>query len=160
MKKFLLCSIALLSGWVALAQTNLTGTVVDAQSGKPITGATVTVKGSARGVTSGNGGEFALQASPGETLVVSFLGMKTREITIAPAMNHVDVMLETDALNVEEVLVVGYGVTRKRDLAGAITSMKRDDVKAGVVTDLSSLLKGRAAGVQVKTNSLEPGGSI
>ena len=160
MKKFLLCSIALLSGWVALAQTNLTGTVVDAQSGKPITGATVTVKGSARGVTSGNGGEFALQVSPGETLVVSFLGMKTREITIAPAMDQIEVKLESDALNVEEVLVVGYGVTRKRDLAGAITSMKRDDVKAGVVTDLSSLLKGRAAGVQVKTNSLEPGGSI
>ena len=60
----------------------------------------------------------------------------------------------------EEVVVVGYGVTKKRDLAGAITSIKTGDVKAGVVADMSQMLKGRASGVQVRQNSLEPGGNV
>ncbi len=160
MKKILLISIAVLLCLPVLAQTQRTGTVIDAQTGMPVTGAAVTVKGTARGVTTGNDGKFTIAASAGEVLRVSFLGMQTKEVTVSNAVTDITVELEPDVLNVEEVVVVGYGVTRKRDLAGAITSIKREDTKAGVVTDMATLLKGRAAGVQVKNNSLEPGGSI
>lgn len=127
---------------------------------EPLIGAAVMVKGTTTGQTTDLDGKFSIMASVGETLSISYLGMVTQDIPVKSGMSDLAVKLVKDAMNIDEVVVVGYGVTRKRDLAGAITSLKTDEIKAGVVTSTAQLLKGRAAGVQVKQNSTEPGGGI
>ena len=101
-----------------------------------------------------------MEVDPGQVLVVSYLGYVTKEVPVTATTKTVTVRLMKDAMNLDEVVVVGYGVTRKRDVAGAITSLKTDDIKAGMVTSTAQFLKGRAAGVQVRQNSGEPGGGI
>lgn len=143
----------------AFAQQQISGIVVD-DTQEPLIGVAIQVKGKNVGVITGLDGKFAIQASSGDVLVVSYVGMATQELTVKKGENNLKVVMQNDAQNLEEVVVVGYGITRKRDLAGAITSLKTDDIKAGVVTNTAQLLKGRAAGVQVRQNSGEPGGGM
>lgn len=144
----------------AFAQQKLTGTVLEDPSLEPLIGVAVQIKGTATGTVTDLDGKFTIQTSPGDVLVISYLGMITQNVTVKSGMNNLSVKMLRDALNLDEVVVVGYGITRKRDLAGAITSLKVDDIKAGVVTNTAQLLKGRAAGVLVRQNSGEPGGGI
>lgn len=144
----------------AFAQQKLTGTVLEDPSLEPLIGVAIQIKGTATGTVTDLDGKFTIQASPGDVLVISYLGMITQNVTVKSGMNNLSVKMLRDALNLDEVVVVGYGITRKRDLAGAITSLKVDDIKAGVVTNTAQLLKGRAAGVLVRQNSGEPGGGI
>ncbi len=153
---YLLCLV-----WCAgFAQQKINGVVFEAETMEPLIGAAVMVKGTTTGQTTDLDGKFSIMASVGETLSISYLGMVTQDIPVKSGMSDLTVKLVKDAMNIDEVVVVGYGVTRKRDLAGAITSLKTDEIKAGVVTSTAQLLKGRAAGVQVKQNSTEPGGGI
>lgn len=153
---YLLCLV-----WCAgFAQQKINGVVFEAETMEPLIGAAVMVKGTTTGQTTDLDGKFSIMASVGETLSISYLGMVTQDIPVKSGMSDLAVKLVKDAMNIDEVVVVGYGVTRKRDLAGAITSLKTDEIKAGVVTSTAQLLKGRAAGVQVKQNSTEPGGGI
>lgn len=137
----------------------ISGKVTDS-SEAPLPGVSVKVKGITIGIVTDNEGNYTLTV-PDEatTLVFSFVGMKSQEVTIA-GKTHIDIVLEEETYGIEEVVAVGYGVSRKRDIAGAISSIKTDDVKAGVITSTAQLLQGRAAGVQVRQNNAEPGGDI
>lgn len=141
------------------AQQAVTGIVID-DTNEPLIGATILIKGKTIGVVTNSNGEFSIQASSGDILVISYLGTTTQNVTVKSGMNNIKIKMIKDALNLDEVVVVGYGITRKRDLAGAITSLKTEDIKAGIVTNTAQLLKGRAAGVLVRQNSGEPGGGI
>lgn len=143
----------------AFAQQQISGIVVD-DTEEPLIGVAIQVKGKNIGVVTDVNGEFKIQASPGDVLAVSYVGMVSQSITMKRGETKLNIKMQNDAQNLEEVIVVGYGITRKRDLAGAITSLKTDDIKAGIVTNTAQLLKGRAAGVQVRQNSGEPGGGI
>lgn len=143
----------------AFAQQQISGTVVD-DTEEPLVGVAIQIKGKNTGVVTDLDGNFKLQASPGDVLMASYVGMLTQNITLKKGDTKLNIKMVNDAQNLDEVVVVGYGITRKRDLAGAITSLKTDDIKAGVVTSTAQLLKGRAAGVQVRQNSGEPGGGI
>ena len=140
-------------------QQKITGIVVDDMD-EPLIGVAIQIKGKTVGVVTDIDGKFTLQATPGDVLVASYLGMATQNVPVKSGVTNLTIKMAKDALNLDEVVVVGYGITRKRDLAGAITSLKTDDIKAGVVTNTAQLLKGRAAGVQVRQNSGEPGGGI
>ena len=158
----------------AFAQQTVKGVIQD-ENGAPVAGAFVLIQGTSTGVTSDNNGLFeiraskgqtleisclgmvTIRASKGQTLEISCLGMKTQTVTVSGT--SMAVHMETDAEILEDVVVVGYGVTRKRDLAGSVSSIKADEVKAGVITNTADLLRGRAAGVAVRQTSFEPGGS-
>ncbi|WP_297271939.1 TonB-dependent receptor [uncultured Bacteroides sp.] len=134
------------------------GKVVDAM-GEPVIGATVKEVGTNNGIVTDIDGNFSLAVQPGASLEISFVGYKTETVK-AVAGKSLAVTLKEDNELLDEVVVVGYGVTKKRDLAGSISSLKTEDIKAGVVTSAAQFLKGRAAGVQVRQNSSEPGGGI
>ena len=141
----------------AFAQQTVKGVIQD-ENGAPVAGAFVLIQGTSTGVTSDNNGLFEIKASKGQVLEISCLGMQTQTVTVSG--NSVAVHMLTDAEILEDVVVVGYGVTRKRDLAGSVSSIKADEVKAGVITNTADLLRGRAAGVAVRQTSFEPGGGI
>lgn len=159
-KCILFCLLTLAYCTVFAQQQRVNGVVLDEQTLEPLIGAAVMIKGTTTGQTTDIDGQFSIDASSGQTLVISYIGMVNKEITVTGNMANLTIKLDKDNLLLDEVVVVGYGVTRKRDIAGAITSLKTDDIKAGVVTNTAQLLKGRAAGVHVRQNSGEPGGGI
>lgn len=142
-------------------QKTFSGIVKDSKSNEALAGVSVTIKGTTTGVMTDIDGKYTIQATANQTLVFSFLGMNSYETKITGSTpSALNVALEANDVLMEDVVVVGYGVTKRRDLAGAISSLKPDDIEAGVVSNMSQLLKGRAAGVQVRQNSLEPGGGV
>lgn len=146
-----------------LAQTGtitISGKVISASNNETLPGATVAVAGKSLGtITDGNGNFKISVADSNDILKISYVGYLPQEIRVG-SKTEINVILSEDLLKLDEVVVVGYGVTRKRDIAGAVSSIKTDDIKAGVVTNTAQLIKGRAAGVQVKQSTLEPGGGI
>jgi TonB-linked SusC/RagA family outer membrane protein len=138
-------------------KTRITGTVVD-RTGEPVIGASILEKGvAANGTISDVDGKFSLSVSPGATLAVSFLGYVKQEIAVG-SRAVIDVTLQEDAKALDEVVVVGYGVQKKRDLTGAISSVKVAEMPVQVYSTVSHALAGKAAGLQVTQTSAQPGG--
>jgi len=157
LKKLITLCCAILLVLPAFAQSPVSGTIVDA-SGNPLAGVVIQNQTNKAVTTTDSNGKFVINAATGQTLEFSCLGMKTS--TIIVASKTVDVVMEEDAEYLEEIVVVGYGTTKKRDLAGSVAQIKTDDVKAGVISSPAEVLKGRAAGVYVHQASFEPGGGI
>uniref|UniRef100_UPI0032178F2E SusC/RagA family TonB-linked outer membrane protein n=1 Tax=uncultured Draconibacterium sp. TaxID=1573823 RepID=UPI0032178F2E len=135
------------------------GKVID-ENGDSLPGVTVLIKGTTNGTVTNFDGEYTLtNVTEGTTLQFSFVGMKSQEIVVSN-QTVIDITLVADAIGIEEVVAVGYGTQRKRDVSGAISSIKTEDVKAGNITNAAELIKGRASGVLVRQNSSEPGGGI
>lgn len=135
------------------------GVVKDA-AGIPVIGASVAVKGTTNGVVTDIDGNYILANVPeGATLVFSYLGMKSQEIKAT--RNVINVELQEDAIGLEEVVAIGYGYQKKRDLTGSISTVSADDmVKGGTVSNVGQALQGKTAGVQVNQTSKAPGGSM
>jgi TonB-linked SusC/RagA family outer membrane protein len=150
----LLCTILPL--YLYAQNLNISGTVLDS-NGDPVVGASVVVKGSTAGVITDASGGYAINAPANATLVFSFLGLNTKEETI-DGRGRIDVTLGESNQHLDEVVVVGYGVQKKRDLTGAITSVKLDDAPVGTFSTISHALAGKAAGLQVTQNSAQVGG--
>lgn len=136
----------------------ITGTVVDAMG--PVTGASVVVKGTTNGVATDYDGNFTLSANPGQTLVVSFIGYLSKEIKVTSGRSHYEITLEEDRQMLDEVVVVGYGVMKRSDLTGSVSSIDEKAIKQGVNTSVEQAMQGRIAGVAVTQNSGAPGGGI
>ena len=137
----------------------ITGVVVD-QNGEPIIGANVIVKGGAAvGTITDADGAFSIDVAPNATLVVSYIGYNTQEITTG-SRSELRIVLAESALGLEEVVVVGYGTVKKRDLTGSVSSVGADDLRKVPVTSFDQAMQGRAAGVQVTQASSAPGGRV
>ncbi|MBP3834129.1 MAG: TonB-dependent receptor [Bacteroidaceae bacterium] len=137
---------------LAMAQTRrVTGTVVD-EAGDPIIGASVLVKGTNTGTITDVEGNFVLATVPtsANTLVVSFVGYATQEVAIA---SNVTVILASDNELLDEVIVVGYGTQRKKDVTSSISRVGGDELANLATASFDTQLAGRAAGVQVMTPS-------
>lgn len=147
------------AGSQTVAQTrNLTGTVVD-QAGEPIIGATVVVEGTAQGTLTLDDGAFTLEnVSAGQKIKVSLLSYKPQQITVG-SQTSLRIVLEEDAQMLDDVVVIGYGVQKKSDVTGAITSVKGDALASRSVENIQQALQGKAAGVQVMGGSSAPGTS-
>lgn len=143
---------------VAFSQSMIRGAVYDATDDFPLIGASVVVAETKVAAATDADGRFTIKASVGQTLEVSYVGMVSQKVKITS--DDLIIKLQPDNNLLDEVVAVGYGVTKKRDIAGAITSIKADDVQAGVVVNTAELIKGRAAGVNVRQTSMEPGGLI
>lgn len=158
MKKLLSICCAVLFALPLLAQQQYKGVVTDS-NGNPFPGAVIQVAETNASAVSGVDGSYSITAKEGQTLTFTCLGMESTTVTV-PANGPINVSLTESTEYIDEVVVVGYGVTKKRDLAGSVSSIKAEDVRAGVVTNSADLLKGRAAGVYVHQNTNEPGGSV
>ncbi len=140
----------------AWAQSTVSGVVEDA-SGEPLIGATVLVKGTQTATSTNIDGEFSLQASPGATLVVSYIGYKTVE---APAKSGMKVTLEEDNNILDEVVVIGYGSVKRKDVTTAISTISSKDLENRPIVSAAQALQGKAAGVSVVSPNGAPGGEM
>ena len=132
----------------------ITGTVTDAMG--PIIGASVVIKGTSNGVATDFDGNFTLQASPGQTLVISYIGYLTKEVKVT-GQNNYKITLEEDKKVLDEVVVVGYGTMKKSDISGASTTVGEGAIKGSIITSLDQALQGHAAGVSAVATSGAPG---
>lgn len=137
----------------------ITGKVVD-RNGMEVIGANVVEKGTTNGTITDMEGNFTLNVSPKAVLSVTFIGYKTQEITLKGNEAQVKVTLEDDTEVLDEVVVVGYGTMKKRDLSGAVSQIKGEDMMKGNPTDLSKGLQGKIAGVVVNQSDGAPGGGV
>lgn len=138
-------------------QQLISGTVTD-NTGISLPGASIKVMGTSRGTTTDFDGNFSIEASQGDVLEISYVGFKTYTLTLADQTN-LSVQLETDASELNEVVVVGYGTQKRSDVTGSIASVKSENFNKGVVTNPGELLQGKMAGVNIASTSGEPGAS-
>ncbi len=135
----------------------VTGRVVDA-AGLPVVGATVIVRGTTKGASTGVDGEFALEAAPSDVLEISYIGYLPQQAVVG-SRTQIDIALQEDAMQVDEVVVVGYGVVKKRDVSTAISSIKAEDIANQPNADFRQAMAGKMPGVQVLQTSGDPEGS-
>ena len=141
---------------VQQAQTiKVSGQVVD-QEGEPLIGATVKVKGATTGSITDFDGNFTIDAPANGTLVVSYVGYKDREIAVRGRAILNKIEMESDAMMLDQVVVVGYGVQKKADLTGSVSIVNADELKRVSHSNISSMLEGKVAGVQI-TSDGQPG---
>ncbi len=135
---------------------NVTGKISD-DNGQPLPGVTILVKGTSKGTITDSDGNFNLaDVSPDQALVFSFIGMKTFELTVG-SRSVFNVTMEVDAIGIEEVVAVGYGTQKKRDVIGSVASLSTEDIQKTVPATIEATLQGMAAGVQVNSGAGIPG---
>lgn len=140
------------------SQITVTGVVKDS-NGEPVTGAAVVVKGTTNGTVTDLDGNYSINVEEGAVLSYSFVGMKAQEIKANKTV--INVVLQEEAIGLDEVVAIGYGYVKKKDLTGAVSSVSADDmVMGGTVSNAAQALQGKTAGVQVQQTSKAPGGSI
>ena len=160
-KWFFLSLMLLLSSISASAQTTLKGRVLDgAMPGEALIGASVKVPGTSIVTVSDLDGNFSLQLPAGKVVVqVSMMGYKTQVVNVK-GKNFIEVTLLEDAKLMDEVVVVGYGTMKKRDLSGAVSQIKADELMKGGAIDVAHGLQGKIAGVQVQQSDGSPGAGV
>lgn len=137
----------------------ITGQIID-DSGIPLPGATILVKGSTdTGTTTDFDGTFSLSVEGNPTLVISFVGYLTQEVEIGDG-NELNVILKSDAQTLDEVVVIGYGIQKKSDVTGAISSVDAKSISEVPATNVAQALQGRIAGVNLQQTSTRPGSDM
>ncbi|MCQ2203272.1 MAG: TonB-dependent receptor [Bacteroidales bacterium] len=156
--RLLFCLSFLLMSFIASwAQTkNIKGCVISGEDMQPLPGVAVLEKGTTNGTVTDIDGRYSLNVKEDATIVVSFIGFVTQEQPVA-GFNTIDVTLESDSKELDELIVVGYGVQKKSDLTGSVTSVREDDLKSRSTTDAAAALQGKVSGVQILNNSGAPG---
>ncbi|GAA4469661.1 TonB-dependent receptor [Nibrella saemangeumensis] len=136
------------------------GKVTDAESNAPLIGATVAEKGTTNGTATDANGSFQLNVSPGATVVVSFIGYTLQEFPV-DNRSTVNVALKPDMQQLNDVVVVGYGTQRKKDVTGSIVNLTpKDLVPVPSASSFDQMMQGKVAGVQITQNSGAPGGNV
>jgi TonB-linked SusC/RagA family outer membrane protein len=134
---------------------DIKGRIVD-EAGKPVSGVTVKLQGSPKAVVTNANGEFTINAPDDAVLEISSAGYKTQTVS-AKGQKTIQVIMQTNAIGLNEVVVVGYGTQRKRDVTGSISSVKGDDIKNLPVSNVADALQGRATGVDIIRDDGSPG---
>jgi len=156
MKKILLF-LVLLSGMNLLAQEKTVTGIVTAAEGYSLPGVNVVLKGTNQGTVTDQEGSFTIQASSEDILQFSYIGMQTAEVAVGN-QNIVNVTLQTDVATLQDVVVIGYGTVKKKDLVGSVSQIKSEEIAATASVSPALAMQGQSAGVQVVNNGL-PGSS-
>lgn len=136
-------------------QKSVSGKVTDA-SGASLPGVSILVKGTVNGTVTDINGNYSLPGVPPDAvLLFSFVGMKMQEVKVA-GKTTINVVMEEDAIGIEEVVAIGYGTQRKGDVTSAITSIKSEDFSVGKIGDAAELVKGKIAGLSITKTSGDP----
>lgn len=155
LKSCFIALICFLSMNVIQAQTvTITGTVTG--DGEPLAGASIIVKGTSRGAVTDFDGNYQLKSKSGEILQISYLGYLSQEITVGD-QTTIDIVLEEDRASLEEVVVVGYGTQKKKEVTGAVGQIKNEELALSATADLGTALQGQIAGVNVTAQDGSPG---
>ncbi len=152
---FLLSLVFAVTGLYAQTRT-VTGNVTQAEDGAPIPGATVTIRGTSTGTITNLEGDFTLQVQTGDVIEVKFVGLETRTFTVDDRTEY-NIILSTANEELDEVIVIGYGTRKKRDIIGSVSSVTADELARVPSTSFTEALQGKAAGVQITTTSGVPG---
>lgn len=156
-KSFMFFLMMILGVLPAMAQDVVTGNVTDSRSGAALAGVTVAVKENSTAVTTGGDGSFRITvpAKTG-TLVISYVGYITQEVSVSGG-NAGSISLVQSNQTLNEVVVVGYGTARRKDLTGAITVVNSKDFQKGQISTPEQLIAGKVAGVSITSNGGAPG---
>ena len=159
MKVFLSLASLLLFMQVSFAQTvTVSGVVTSADDGLPLPGVSVVIQGTTQGTSTDLDGNYSIDVQNGQTLLFTSIGFKDQLFPIsANSPRTIDVAMETDAVMLEEVVAIGYGVMKKSDLTGSVSSVKSEELQRTPAAGLDQALQGLAAGVTVTSNSGQPG---
>src|SRR5205809_5663779 len=157
LKALILCPVLLFAALVSQAQTKtVTGKVLD-EKGNSVTGASIVVKGSKGGTTSDATGTFRLTVPTGATtLTVSFVGYTSRDVDISSS-SDVSVSLSPDNTSLTDVVVIGYGTAKRKDLSGSYSTVTSKNFNKIPATTPDQLLQGKVPGLQVTVASGAPG---
>ena len=131
--------------------------VIKDETGEPIIGATVRVKGQSEGTVSDFDGNFSLDVTDANTLQISYIGYQTQEFAVGK-QHHFSIVLEEDKKILNEVVVIGYGTQKKGDITSSVGSVKSEDFTAGAINDAGQLIQGKIAGLSVTNPSGNPVG--
>ncbi|MBN2262672.1 MAG: TonB-dependent receptor [Prolixibacteraceae bacterium] len=160
--KKLWLSLAFFLAFVTIAtaqKIDISGVVLDRETNEAIPGVNVLIMGEFSGTVTDIDGQFKLNTEIGKTLKFSFLGYNSAEIKIENA-SPIKVALSPDVQQIDDVVVVGYGIMKKSDLTGSVSSVKSESFKEMAKTGLDQALQGRAAGVMVTNNTGAPGSGV
>lgn len=147
-----------LNSLTAFAQTTIKGKVTDATTNEALVGCSVLLKGSQKGATTDANGNYSIAINGSkDVLVFGFIGYTKQEITVGN-QTTIDVSLKSDASELAQVVVIGYGSATKKDMTGAVKSVKSADFNKGIINSPEQLVQGKVAGVNVTSASGEPGG--
>lgn len=148
MRKYLLTLLCLcLSTYMLAQQKSIAVKVVDTHN-EPVIGASVLEKGTSNGTITNLDGECTLKVSPDATLIISYIGYQKQEVSVV-GKNNLNVVLEEDSEQLDEVVVVGYGVQKKSSLTGAVASVSSKEIVKQVSSNVASTLQGRTPGVEI-----------
>jgi len=149
---FTICSM------VTMAQNQKASGVVADRDGVPVIGATVVEKGTKNATVTDLEGRFSLQVGQGTMISVSYIGYKSQDIKPTNAPMHIT--LEEEANGLDEVVVIGYGTSRRKDITGAVASVNGDQLNSVSSTSVSQMLQGRVTGMSATQSSAQPGAGI
>ena len=160
------CSITFSNGHIIInkqartvsSMKNISGVVKD-ETGEPVIGANVVVKGTTNGTVTDMNGRYSLEVPEGGVLQISYIGYNTQEVKVGSG-DVVNVSLREDSEALDEVVVIGYGTVKKSDLTGAVGSVQMKDVSQVGITSADRALQGQIAGVQVNARTGQPGESM
>ncbi|WP_170110624.1 SusC/RagA family TonB-linked outer membrane protein [Flavilitoribacter nigricans] len=145
------CILCLLGPFQGYSQSNnpisVTGQI-SSEEGEPLIGANILVKGTSEGTVTDWEGKFQMQAGAGDTLEISYIGFNNKLVPVQ-GRNSIDIVLETNATGLSEVVVIGYGEVKRANLVGSVSSLSADDIEDIPAINLTSLLDGRMPGVNV-----------
>lgn len=150
LKRIVLPVLLLISATVWGQSIKVTGRVTDSKDGTALSGVSVIVKGTANGVSSDANGNYTISAPINATLVLSSVGYGTKEVTVTGTEVNTS-LSATASSQLNEVVVVGYGTMKKKDLTGAVALVTSKDFVKGPITTPDQLIAGKVAGVQINT---------
>jgi len=152
---YLLLVALILSGSLFAQNIKVGGIIVDKKTGEPLIGATVMQKGVSNGTVTDIDGKFAFSLPGGSTLFISYVGYTSQEMVVKDSA-QLRILMESNIRNLEEVVVVGYGTQKVKDMTAPISTVKGSDLTKQTTSNAMSAMQGKMAGVQV-VNSGEPG---
>ncbi|WP_243739391.1 SusC/RagA family TonB-linked outer membrane protein [Flavicella sediminum] len=159
MKKIILLIILISCSFSGFSQISVNGKVTDS-SGEPLPGVTILIKGLAKGTTSDFDGLYSFpKIKNNAVLIFSYLGYETQEVYVEGKTN-IDLVMSQSSVGLEEVVVVGYGTVKKKDLTGSVATINADDLAKTATTNFDQAIAGRVTGVQVSSVDGTPGESL
>ena len=154
-KHIVFMCILLLSFNVSSQTLSVKGTVLSEESGQPIPGVTVIIKGTSIGTATDFDGFYTIDATKESVLVFSYVGLEEVELTVTELIHNI--LMKESLTGLDEIVVVGYGSVTKRELTGAVSSVKSKDLNKTLTSDFASAIQGRMAGVSVRQGNAAPG---
>ncbi len=157
-KRLLLLTVLMLSSSMAVfaqAKLDITGQVVDTHK-EPIIGASILIKGSSKGAMTDYDGKFNLSVKNGDVLVLTYIGYATKEVKVSATKTKYIITMKEDNKSLDELIVIGYGSSRKQDLSTAVSTLKIDKSMKSRPANIGSYLQGQLPGVSIISNGGDP----